>query len=168
MKYLTPELINGDSDEAWQQALSEYGKQFLELRPRLSARAFKFFSEVSLHNGTLVSFIAGDTNGVSIDNLKVLKRNRRRTAVSIDILTFQQDYLYALKFSDIKNVSLEFPMENEPNMAVGDLLYFEITPVDNVHLKYEIVFSSRATIAVEFERFSFVRHRIEGSARPVS
>jgi hypothetical protein len=166
MKYLTKELHDGDDTAAWKHNLKAYADQLGLLRPRLSKRAYEFFARISLHDGTLISLTVGDAIETSLGELSSLSRNARKAKVVLRLLNYEQDSLYTLRFTRIRRVLIESRLE-EPRPVIDDFLYGELTPADESHLCYRILFSSGTLIAIEFKRFSYEREQVPNSSGPV-
>ena len=167
MRYLKEEIYDSDDDAAWQRCLKAYMDQLELLRPRLSKRAHQFFSTVSLHDGTLLSLSVGDAVDAQLPDSQSLSRNARKTKVVIKVLNYEQDSLYTLRFDGISRLLIDAPIANEVRPVIDDFLYAELTAVDESHLRYEILFSSGTTVAIEFKRFSFEREDVLNSVGPV-
>ena len=128
MKYFKKELwaapnfgTDEESEQAdveWKLNLSEYEKQLEQLLPRLSANASKFFSKVSLHDGTLLSFSVGD----ALNSTEEVPLKKRKTRVRMVVTSIDNNATYILNYSGIRNVKVDFPSDKPLFWELGDSL----------------------------------------------
>lgn len=166
MKYFTAQLwadINSPRSKAamedWDLSLERYRQQLNAILPKLSARTRWFFRTVSLHDGTLTRMEVGD----QIDNVESTWEggnvNSRKTGVRLNVLSAEGDQTFKLEYKHVSRVDLRFPGETlfpagrRPNF--GDWGYDELSEVGDGIFRHEVLFSSGATILIEFEKFSF-------------
>lgn len=169
MKYFKEELwsaLNSEDDEVyfraeeeWARNVEEYRVQLAGLLPRLSANAARFFSKVSLHDGTLVSFAVGDafaSNGG-------LTLRKRQTRVQMTVLSANNGATYVLNYSGIRRCSVDYPgspsVFYEKGDHFGDWGYDELTAAGEGLFQHEILFESGATINIIFTKFRYQRIR---------
>src|SRR4051812_3371092 len=102
MKYFTKELwagFNADDETfektrgQWDLNLRAYSRQLERLKPRLTKNASRFFTQLSLHDGRLLAFTAGDRIQFRSQDLASLSRNTGRPEVQMQILNFEQNWL---------------------------------------------------------------------------
>jgi hypothetical protein len=169
MRYFTGQLwldINKPGSKAameeWDRRLAAYVQERDKLLPELNARARWFFKRVSLHDGTLTRMEVGDR----IDNPTAEGRRgdvgRRRAAVRLFVLSAEFDSIFTLEYKDVVRVELNFPGPTKlfpaglyPNF--GDWGYDELSCVGKGVFRHEVLFSSGATIIVDFQKFTFQR-----------
>ncbi len=172
MKYFKPEYWIGlqsletkeEADKKWDKSIKEYNEQLNQLQPRLSKKNFDFFNHISLHDGIMISFkIIDETAKIMKKNGSYRETKRFSKPITIHIEVLSEEYLYHLKFRKVMDTNFSFSL-NEIlfggyQRTLGDWGYDELTPEDDVHLKYEILFSSGATIKIIFKDFSYIRKK---------
>lgn len=176
MNYFTAQLwadINSprskDAMEEWNRNLEKYRQQLSGIVPMLGVQAQRFFRVVSLHDGTLTRMEVGD----QIDNVESTWQSRnvnsRKIAVRLQVLTADGDRIFKLEYKKVTRVGLSFPGEalfpagKWPNF--GDWGYDELSEVRSGAFRHEVLFSSGATIVIEFERFSFSKSPAKRATR---
>jgi hypothetical protein len=167
MKYFTKELWGAQSSQAWTQWAKNskaYYAQLTKLRPRLTKSAWHFFSKVSLHDGTLLLFLTGDHIS---ENPKSLKSrtwhwivNKRQPIVQLQVLHENLRTIYHLEYRELRKVVFDHPTLapldlRYKNPPIVDWGYAELTSANKESLRHEILFSSGASILIEFRRFSY-------------
>jgi hypothetical protein len=179
MQYFTPQLwvaFQGPRSKAafkiWDSRFAQYQQQLNKILPALNPPARNFFSHpLALHDGTLMRMEVGDR----IDDIRVKPRrnivNRRNLRVRLHVLAenVKQRRVVGhswcvLEYRAVERVEVNypgrlklFPVGLDPNL--GDWGYDELTcPAKNV-FRHEILFSSGATITIDFRGFSFRRKR---------
>lgn len=171
MKYFTKELWAGfnteddaefrRTDELWKRNHADYSWQLEELKPRLSKQTYRFFTTESLHDGRLLSFNVSDNLDFNIDEGKWFDRNSRKTGVSMQVLNFEQDILFLLRYTKVRRVLFDYPTDDPlfeiEKDFIGDWGYHELTAADENFLRHEVLFSSGTTILIEFKHFSYKR-----------
>ena len=177
MKYFTKELwlgYNSRSDAEMQRAFElgeqnrqEYARQLEQLQPRLSKKAYRFFSVENLHDGRLLSFSVGDALSHDIHGHKKFDINVHHVSVVMKVLGANLDVLYVLKYKKARRVTFDYPSDkplfHHDGGQIGDWGYDELTAVDQDFLKHEVLFASGTTILIEFQDFSYERERCEGT-----
>jgi hypothetical protein len=177
MKYFTKDLwlaANNLKDEdayetadrQWQRNLRAYVRQMDKIKPRLSKQAARFFTSVSLHDGRLLSFCAGD--GLEFDSRggRRFDRNKRNTSVVLRAVDYEQEFLYTLKYTKVRKAVFDFPGDQPlfylfAGDHIGDWGYDELTARGEEYLRHEILFASGSTILIEFKHFSYKRARTQ-------
>ena len=158
-----------ENEVAWAQKsadenLVRYAQRLDALRPRLKERNYRFFKS-GLHDGRLVAFCVGDGLHIDLDGAKsVSLRDFYRTTVNIKVLNAEFDAIYNLKYQNVSKSVFDFPSE-EPLWGnnIDDWGYDELSEVNEKVLRHEVLFSSGATILIEFEKFSYRRTKYQGS-----
>jgi hypothetical protein len=171
MKYYTPELWIGlndsdvsieESDRLWDEIACKYIEQLQLLKPRLSARNYHFFRHVSLHDGLIVSFnVMNKTTQMMKVNNSYRRAKSYKNPITIQIEVLSGEYLYFLTFSKVSSFNVSYPKDPllpGPN-GFGDWGYAELSSLDAETLSYEVLFSTGATILVEFSTFSYKKKR---------
>lgn len=169
MRYFLPELwldANGRSTtrfspDQWMINLQAYKIQLEALQPRLGARLYRFFTKISLHDGTLVMLTAGDKiHGRSG------KRLRSEPCVVLEVLDAFQDNRYILSYEGIRRFIFDYPTDtplfrDHDCDPIGDWGYDEITPADSIYLRHEVLFSSGTSLLIEFKKLRYKNVRVK-------
>lgn len=177
MKYFTKELWashNRRDDTVLKKALQEeernrqeYTRQLESLRPRLSKEAYHFFTAESLHDGRLLAFSSGDSIHHEIHGLEKFDINVHKPSVEMRVLGSNLDVLYTLRYEKTRRILFDYPSDDplfhHEGGHIGDWGYDELTAVDDIYLRHEVLFASGTTIAVEFKDFSYEREEFEGA-----
>lgn len=154
----------------WLRDWTAYKKQLEKLEGRVSRQAWNFFyfgfGRWSLHDAHLLSFAAGDGLDFAGDGGHRFKYNDEKSKVRIMILNRHQNLLCTFSCNDIRRVFFNDPPEQAPwNWSRFDYLdRYELTSVNKRYLRLEFLFSSGATILVEFSRLKFSRQRVQTAA----
>jgi hypothetical protein len=147
-----------------------YRTQLAGLKPRLSKRAWAFFENVSLHDGTLLAFHAGDDIDKRFHTFRTMLVNKRRLTVRLDVLNQEETRLYHLTYTRVRRVIFDYPTddpwciryEDPAASPVDDWMFDALTAADDEFLRHEVMFSSGATVAIEFRRFGLKTSRVQG------
>jgi hypothetical protein len=180
MKYFTREQHDGynSNDRHTAAATAEqfklscelYRRQLDELKSRLNEDSWVFFDSVSLHDGTLLAVRIGDDIDKRFPDYKTRLVNRRRLSVEVEALNYDETRLYTLRYEGLHRVQLDFP-SSEPWYArfsdrgsnpMDDWIADELTAVDEQVLRHEVLFSSGATLLLDFEHVSVGTSKVEG------
>ncbi|HMT06814.1 MAG TPA: hypothetical protein PKA82_02340 [Pyrinomonadaceae bacterium] len=142
-----------------------YRQQLETLRPRLSKKNFEFFKK-GLHDGRLISFSIGD--GLHLDlstkEQMVTISDFLRTSVEIKVLNAEFNAIYDLKYGKVTKSVFDFPSDDPLwGKNIDDWGYDELSEVNEKVLRHEVLFSSGASILIEFEKFSFQKTKYDGS-----
>jgi len=165
---------NSRSDAEKQRALEqgelnrqEYSRQLEELQPRLSEKAYRFFTDESLHDGRLLAFSAGDSIFHDIHGSEKFDINVHKVTVEMRVLGSNLDVLYTLNYEKVKSLLFDYPSDeplfHHEGGHIGDWGYDELTAVDDNYLRHEILFASGTSILIEFKDFSYEREGCEGT-----
>jgi hypothetical protein len=178
MKYFTKEFPKADNNPSLRKSLRDaidnkflenckaYRKQLSKLAGRISQAAWNFFyfgfGGWGLHDAHLLSFAAGDGLDHPADGSHQFNCNTQKAKVRLLIPNHDQNLLYSFTCSDIRKTVFDYPTD-DPLWNWGRLdfvLTYELTAVNKRYLRLEFLFSSGATILVEFARLKFKRKRL--------
>lgn len=139
-----------------------YAERLEKLRPRLKERNYRFFKN-GLHDARLISFCVGDGLHLDFGSSGVSIRDFYKTSVRIRVLSAEFDSIYDLKYGKVSKSVVDFPSD-EPLWGnnIDDWGYDELSEVNDKVLRHEVLFSSGATILIEFEKFSYTKTRYGG------
>jgi hypothetical protein len=146
----------------------EYREQLERLESRISHTAWKFFDKVILHDGTLLAMHVGDDVDKHFPKLRTKIVNKRRLSVRLEVLNYEETRLYTLNYSRVRRVVFDYPSADPWYTSgagcspIDDWFADELTAVDEQFLRHEVLFSSGATIGIEFRKFSVKAVRIKG------
>ena len=163
MKYFTRKALNGS---LFEKTCSAYHKQLAQLEGRVSRQAWNFFAfgfrQWGLHDARLLGFSAGDGLDHFVNGRNHFDVNKQKAKVRILILNCEQTLLYSFDCTDIRTVVFKYPVQNTRwNPRQIELLEtYELTAVNKHYLSLEFLFSSNATLLVEFGRLKFKRQRV--------
>jgi hypothetical protein len=174
MKYFTKELWTGANsadkdvrsrtDRIWKRNCARYFAVLKRLAPRLGARNGKFFTDHSLHDGSLLRFLARDW---PVSVLRGRWAPTSRTGVEIAALSFdERPAIYHLKYAGIEGIDVRtgddlFPRGDSTFQHWG---YDELLPEGKGLFRHSILFSTGTEVSVVFRRFSFSRIAASKSA----
>jgi hypothetical protein len=176
LKEMEREVRAGDIDGAansrdWER----YRKHLASLRPRLSKKTWKYFwegfAETGIHDARLIALTIGDS-------LRPVPVRSRLNPVTIkaEFINQSSKYLFSFNYSKIKRFDFQFDAtagEHPIDLAtdkdfhdapaylerneLGDVMGDELTAVDNVYLRHEILFVSQARVVIEAAKLSFTQ-----------
>lgn len=165
MKFITKELwrtVNYGSMRAFDRAAREwkkndvlYRKLLQRVLPRLKPSSRAFFKQIGLlHDGTLLSFEAGDVLDFSISKSSRPRNTRARILAEASDLT-----VLTLNYQTVTRIAFDFPSDKPlfDYDNIGDWGYDQLTLVRPEVLRHEIVFSSGATILIESRQITVKR-----------
>lgn len=173
MQYFKKELwlaFNSDKDDQnehdeWIKNIKEYKVQLENLEDRLSKRNFSFFTKESLHDGNIVAINIKDAIAERAKQKKPWKNIFNPVTIEIQVINYEEDKLYFLKYNSVKKIKLDFPSENPLFWSVGSGLedwgYDELTMVDEEYLAHRILLSSGSEILLEFKRFTYKVEKVK-------
>ena len=75
----------------------------------MSKNALRFFTKESLHDATLITFAVSDCIAGYPKDYNSFIKNRLRTSVRIEALSYDQDKIYTLRYTGIRKVVFDFP-----------------------------------------------------------
>jgi hypothetical protein len=166
MRYFTKEIWAGaqeyspsiDYSRDWQNRVSRYFRQLDRLEARLSGPTFRFFRNVSLHDGRVVALTVLDEVGLNLK--RGTKWDKRRQSVNVKIEAVaatgpsEKVPRYVLGYSGVRHLVVDYPSEYIlfPNGGLGSWGHDELTSAGRNHLRHEILFSSGATVSIECAR----------------
>jgi len=147
-----------------------YRRQLNVLRPRLPDDVWTFFDSVSLHDGTLLVLRVGDDIDKRFPTHRSILVNKRRLSVELEILNHDETRLFTLRYDRLHRVVFDFPtavpwysrFADPASDPIDDWMSDEVTAVDEKVLRHEVLFSSGATLLLEFETISLRSTAVEG------
>ncbi|NGZ75727.1 hypothetical protein [Saccharibacillus alkalitolerans] len=170
MKYFKPEYWTDmqslepteESDRLWETGIAEYLAQLEGLQTKLSARNYAFFRHDSLHDGYVTDLIVTNQNAARMKaegRYGGVRIQQNPITVTVEVLS--REFVYTLKFSKVSRFSVDSPAEEllPGSSGFGDWGYAELTEVQDALLRYEVLFSSGATMLIEFAGFSYGRKK---------
>ncbi len=148
----------------WDHRFEAYQKNLKSILPELNSGARRFFQNaLVLHDGTLTRMEVGDRIGDAEGKTTRGIASRRRLTVRLFVLSDRVDqHCYLLEYKDIGRIELNYPGKMKLFPAgmfsnLGDWGYDELTSVGNGLFRHEILFSSGATICIDFRQVSVRR-----------
>ena len=171
MKYFTREIWAGwQGDEKgfdkamrdWKRNRSRYMLGLRKLAPGLGKGA-KFFTDHSLHDGSLISLTISDCDGRRSAHL-----TRYLTTVKMEVLQWnEKKIIFELSYTGIKEIKVTskndlFPLDVS---LFGDWGYDEILPAGRGAFQHNILFQTGTEISITFENFKF-RRKFSQKKRP--
>jgi hypothetical protein len=147
-----------------------YRGQFDSLKTRLPEDVWTFFDSVSLHDGTLLALRVGDDIDKRFPTYRSLLVNERHLSVELEVLNHEETLLFALRYDRLHRVAFDFPTA-EPwysryadrgSNPIDDWMSDELTAIDERLLRHEVLFSSGATLLLDFETISVRSTVVEG------
>lgn len=153
--------------KSWDRNFEAYKKSLEKILPRLSPDARRFFLKpMLLHDGTLNLLEVGDR----IDHVAARRSkgdwDRRNARVRMFVLPTAGNFVYKLDYKSVTEVQVNFPGRislfpagKHPNF--GDWGYDELSFGRKSAFRHEILFSSGATISIEFDRLSVKRKTLK-------
>jgi hypothetical protein len=173
MKFFTPQMwlgFNGPRSKevlgTWDRRFEAYQKNLKTILPELSSGARRFFQNaLVLHDGTLTRMEVGDRIGDAEGKTTRGIAGRRRLIVRLFVLSDRvEQHCYKLEYKDVDRIELNYPGKTKLFPVgmfsnLGDWGYDELTSVANGLFRHEILFSSGATISIDFREVSVRRKR---------
>ena len=171
-----PELVQWDgvnsrdraervkAERAWDRNLRRCRASLGKLQRSLPKAAQRFFCRASLHDGLLLACIVGDgVDFVASPTLRAPLPHRAPTAHLV-VLTGDDRWIYELTYRNVTRCAVDFcDTEKSPHSRAGRFDswgYDELSKGANGCLRHEILFSSDATILIEFGSFTFHRRAV--------
>ena len=150
-------------DKVWKRRGKAYRKNLKRILPALNPQGKRFFRDaLILHDGTLIRLETGDHVAVTHWRTRKFRWNDREVTVRFLVLSDIGDNLFTIEYKQVTSANLNFPGNAElfpvgrfPNF--GDWGYDELTLTRKGVFRHEILFSSGATISIEFRRLTFRR-----------
>jgi hypothetical protein len=147
-----------------------YRRQLDELKTRLSEGSWEFFDSVSLHDGTLLAMRVGDDIDKLFPTYKSILVNRRILSVELEVLSHDETRLYTLRYDRLHRVVFDFPSPHHWYFRYNDVganpiddwMADELTSVNEQVLRHEVLFSSGATLLIDFEMVAIRTTAVEG------
>jgi hypothetical protein len=147
-----------------------YRSQFNALKQRLPNDVWTFFDSVSLHDGTLLALRVGDDVDKRYPTYRSVLVNKRQLSVELEVLNHDETRLFAIRYERLHRVAFDFPtadpwylrFADRGNNPIDDWMADEVTAVDEKVLRHEVLFSSGATLLLDFETISLRSNGVEG------
>jgi len=162
MKYFSQKVL----DQGFKRNFRAYQKQLAKLEGRVSRQAWNFFAfgfrGWGLHDARLLAFSVGDGLDHLADGGRKFDENKQKAKVRILILNRKQTLLYSFVCTDVRKTVFKYPVQNTryDSRRIELLETYELTAVNQRYLSLEFLFSSNATLLVEFGRLKFKRQRV--------
>jgi hypothetical protein len=162
MKYFTRKALSENS----KKTVSAYQKQLDKLEGRISRQAWNFFAfgfgGWGLHDARLLALSVGDGLDHLANGRKQFDENKQKAKARILILNRKQTLLYSFVCTHIRRVVFRYPVQNTrwDSRQIELLETYELTAVSKRYLSLELLFSSNATLLIEFGRLKFKRRRV--------
>ena len=162
MKYFSQKAL----DRGFKRNFGAYQKQLAKLEGRVSRQAWNFFAfgfrGWGLHDARLLAFSVGDGLDHLADGRQKFDENKQKAKVRILILNRKQTLLYSFVCTDVRKTVFKYPVQNTryDSRRIELLETYELTAVNKHYLSLEFLFSSNATLLVEFGRLKFKRQRV--------
>jgi hypothetical protein len=153
-------------DRKFSRNFEAYHKQLDKLRGRISRQAWRFFAlgfgDLGLHDARLLSLSVGDNLNFVVGRNQASKARNERAKVRILILNHKQTHLYSFVCTEIRKFLFNYPVQNTRwnSYQIELLETYELTSVNERYLSLELLFSSNATLLVEFGQLRFKRQRL--------
>jgi len=162
------EKIRNAADRTWKKNFQRYRQSLKRVLPGLNAEARRFFQEAQLlHDGTLNRMEVGDQINRVAGPRQTTDWDRRNAQVRLFVLPRIGNYIYELNYKSVSDVRLEFPGKSSlfpagafPNF--GDWGYDELSRVRDGVFLHDILFSSGASICIQFRDLAVRRKRMKG------
>jgi hypothetical protein len=152
-------------DRGFKRNFRAYQKQLAKLEGRISRQAWNLFvfgfGGWGLHDADLLSFTVGDGLDHLIDGSRLFNFNKGKAKVRILFLNEKQTLLYSFVCTNIRRAVFNYPVQDTrwDWHRVEHLLTYELAAINKHYLSLEFLFSSNATLLVEFGRLKFNRQR---------
>jgi hypothetical protein len=155
-------------DRGFERTCRAYHKQLDKLEGRVWRQAWNFFAlgfgGWGLHDARLLSFSVGDGLDHPAEDRRPFDVNRQKATVRILIINRKQTLLYSFICTDVRKTVFKYPVQSSKwkTRQIEMLETYELTSVNKDYLSLEFMFSSNATLLVEFGRLKFKRQRVSG------
>lgn len=163
--YGTPEFVEYAKEIKRKQSElhNDYLAQLAMLRSRLTEKTYKLLSTYSdpLFDSNLMAISIGDSVRKNIKYGSVWFH----TEAMIRLITFDEDAIYTLKYRAVQSAKFDLPharwYESSQRREIGCLLSHEVVAIDELFLSHEFLFTSGATINIEFQKLDVVKQRLK-------
>jgi len=147
-----------------------YRREFNALKNRLPDDVWTFFDSVSLHDGTMLALRVGDDIDKQFPTYRSILVNKRKLLVELEVLNHDETRQFTLRYERLHRVTFDFPtvdpwylrFADRGGNPIDDWLADEVTAVDENVLRHEVLFSSGATLLLDFEKISVRSKAVEG------
>ena len=136
----------------WSKVDADYRKNLQSILPLLKPSARALFKKIGfLHDGTLLSFEAGD----ALDFSFTRTGRPRNTQVRISVQASDLSVL-TINYQTANRIEFNFPSDKPlfDHNNIGDWGYDQLTLVKSRMFRHKIVFSSGATILIESQQIT--------------
>jgi hypothetical protein len=166
MKYFTKSMWRGSQQAGpegdanhvqWQRAIEVYRANLDALRGRVGERAYDFFANADVHDAELLDIHIHDGSrpaplGEPARPWHSLTSYPVR--VELTIMDALDEHVWRLVYSSVRLVLIDFPSDDPLFYRGGsgfeDLGYHELTDAGDGFLRHEMLFSTGAILAFEF------------------
>jgi hypothetical protein len=170
MKYFKPEIwLAVQKPKArkwfsiWQRNLNNYWRQVRTLRTRLSKETFSLLKMTSLHDGCVCSIFLSD----GLSSPLAMGRRNRTDPSRIEITAKSRDgEMYAYNYFGVRRFEVSYPGKKlfyTTEGGFGDWGYDEVTSAGKKYLRHEILFSSGATVLLEFRDLQLAKKKVKNA-----
>ena len=129
-----------------------------------------FFDTVSLHHGTLLALRVGDDLDRRFPTYRSILVNRRHLSAELEVFNHGETRLFTLRYERLHRVAFDFAtadpwylrFADRGSNPIDDWMSDEVTAVDEKVLRHEVLFSSGATLLLDFETISVRSTAVEG------
>jgi hypothetical protein len=144
-------------EREWARNNSRYNRQLGRLKGRLDATSFRFFTDVSMHDGRVITLTVRDESGAQLGRGERPLSRPDPVEVIIEAVPYVSlgytPPVYVVRYRGVRRLVLDHPSDqplfhHEPN-GLGDWGYDELTCAGRNHLRHEILFASGGTVSVE-------------------
>jgi hypothetical protein len=172
MKYFTKEMWLGWQEQVpagqekaaferqnrdWRRRVTAYNRQLQRLRTRLDRETFRFFANVSTHDGTVVTVQVIEEAGVAIRKYGRRRKAPDRVEVRLEVVPFVslgfKPRAYVLRYRQVRRLVVDFPSDQPmfwaPGRGLGDWGYDELSAAGREYLWHEVLFASGSTLLIE-------------------
>jgi hypothetical protein len=183
MKYFTRQLwidaqepgeAGDEAGQRWGDAFTAYARQLESLRDRLRPDVFAFFQNADVHDGALMHLRLVDSDPLAPEPVACdvdasdcgMDGGERRWEgpyrLTVELAVAEASATeWTLRYSGIRRILVDFPSEAPLFFAPGDGFedwgYHELSDAGDAFLQHEVLFSSGATVLVEFRDLSVMR-----------
>jgi hypothetical protein len=155
MKYFRDELLilsgieeeDKKTDELWKKAMREYKERFNSLKGKIPSRTWRYLDKTNLHD-------------LKFNNFTVLQENiGKKRPINIILRLSDSQEIVQLEYSKVHEFKFIF---NESDtginyLGVHECVYSELLDVNDRLFSHELLFSTGATLYIEFEKIKLTR-----------
>lgn len=151
----------------WKRNYRNYQNSLKEILPTLGPQVRKFFqTPLQLHDGTMVRMEIGDHIASKGFVTRKSLWNQRNARIRLTVLSSTNEFLYEFDYRIIASAKLSFPgaislFPAGEHTNFGDWGYDELSLSRKGFFRHEILFSSGAMIAVEFQKLAMKKRSLK-------